>query len=366
MKKEFNEIIIFGAGGIGFDIYDFIKDKIKVLAFVDNDISKQGQKHCGVPIISIDDNKANCLIIIASNIYCNEIAKQLEEQGMKYGENYLHYIEFISLFMWTKSKQLWLNKTDLMITFRCTLKCLNCGLFIPYYKNKIDRGFDEIKTDIEAYFNIIDGVREFSILGGEPFLNKEFCKILDFIGRKYRDRIHNLQIITNATIVPNNDILELISKYNIQVAISDYSKTNPTISPKIKKFTDVIEDKNISYIKLAMDKWVDLGGVNYSNDLPQSILVSMFNRCKSQCRSLYDRKLYYCALGFTAVNSGNYNYIEDGFIELNNTENILKIKKEILKFECGEFEKGYIEHCKYCKGQPSINREYIVAAKQIK
>ena len=91
----------------------------------------------------------------------------------------------------------------------------------------------------------------------------------------------------------------------------------------------------------------------------------MFNLCKSQCRGLYHGRFYYCSIGLAAINSGQCETKDDGYILLEGMQGTVAEKEALLNFDLGQLPKGYIDHCKYCKGQPSINHEYVIAAVQI-
>ncbi len=86
---------IFGAGKNGIQLYEYIKSinllllhtgGVRIKAFIDNDISKQGKDIDGLRCISLDeaiDEGAHNDLIIVSPCQNNEIEKQLEKQSFK-------------------------------------------------------------------------------------------------------------------------------------------------------------------------------------------------------------------------------------------------------------------------------------------
>ena len=53
----------------------------------------------------------------------------------------------------------------------------------------------------------IDYLSEFRVIGGEPFMNKDIGKIIDFL--KEFSNLSRIVIYTNATIVPKNETLKV-------------------------------------------------------------------------------------------------------------------------------------------------------------
>lgn len=74
------EIIIFGAGMDGKNICARLRGGSRVIAFCDNDERKQGQKFCGISVVSFEEllkvNHENLMIVICSR-YERDIRRQL-------------------------------------------------------------------------------------------------------------------------------------------------------------------------------------------------------------------------------------------------------------------------------------------------
>ena len=52
----------------------------------------------------------------------------------------------------------------------------------------------------------------------------------------------------------------------------------------------------------------------------------------------------------------NLNLGQDDYIDLNN----VKDKRELLQFELGNIDKGYLEMCNYCRGAEA--KKYLIPA----
>lgn len=76
--------VIFGAGRVGTDFFQEIKNREEVISFIDNDINKQGKDICGITIRSIQELNAlryDVIYIACLNNY-REIKNQLTEYGI--------------------------------------------------------------------------------------------------------------------------------------------------------------------------------------------------------------------------------------------------------------------------------------------
>lgn len=84
----------------------------------------------------------------------------------------------------------------------CNLNCEKCLNFNPYLKENIIDELENIKQDIDIFFNRVDCVYRFQISGGEPFLYPMLDKVLEYIYLNYKSKIIRLETVTNGTIIP--------------------------------------------------------------------------------------------------------------------------------------------------------------------
>lgn len=78
-----NKVYIFGAGNNAYGVVSYIGCE-NVIAIIDNEKKKQGDRLLGIPIISLNEYVAknnNEQIVISAAIY-NEIIIQLEERNI--------------------------------------------------------------------------------------------------------------------------------------------------------------------------------------------------------------------------------------------------------------------------------------------
>ena len=77
------ETVLFGASKRGEMAYEKLKDSYNVVAYVDNDKSKQGKSFCGLKVYNPEILKNYYYNVIISSMYDVDIVKQLIEYGIK-------------------------------------------------------------------------------------------------------------------------------------------------------------------------------------------------------------------------------------------------------------------------------------------
>ena len=77
------------------------------------------------------------------------------------------------------SGALTIKNLDVQVTERCSLKCKNCCNLMQYYEKPVDINLDVMLKSVERFMSCVDGVDEFRVLGGDPFMNKELHKIIN-------------------------------------------------------------------------------------------------------------------------------------------------------------------------------------------
>ena len=109
------------------------------------------------------------------------------------------------------------NTINLEITSMCNLHCPFC--YNLSHRNGTDVPLELIIPAIE-YFK--QSCTEIILSGGEPMLYKDLKNLLNHL---YLMGIPSIRMISNATMV-NNDILSLLSQYNVKLQISfNYDRT---------------------------------------------------------------------------------------------------------------------------------------------
>lgn len=227
------------------------------------------------------------------------------------------------------------SKMDFMITEKCSLKCKDCLNLMQYYTNPRNFDKDKLKKYIDLLTEQFDEITEIRILGGEPFMNRDIYKIIEYCQQK--SNIKLVTIFTNATIIPK---MEKINNKKILFYISNYGVKSQKPTELIKQ----IKKRKVDFIynDFSKGKWVKNLGFEY-NDLKEDELINLFAYCPARkCVTYVEGKIYHCEFIANAERIHAIPYNCGNSISIDN-ENIGK--EEIIKYL---FENSYLDGCKWC------------------
>jgi hypothetical protein len=335
--------------------------------------------YLNTPVVSADriEEFSEELFIIASLTGFEEIASFLDKHEIKdvydayellntefnngnlseYAKeqhDYLYrYKEVINKF-YSKNKLI-ITACELVVTERCTLKCRDCANLMQYYKKPEDIPYDSIVSAFDNFMDTIDLLIELRIIGGELFLYKDLKKILE---RYIEDeKIRNISLPTNGTIIPNEEILKIIKNDKVRVHISNYGINNYLIQDLVSE----LNKRNIHYYLHDYTYWFNFGDLikrNYSNDQ----LTSIFSTCKtSHCHTLYRGKFYLCPRSAHCTRLKITEDDETENVDFREIGSALKKRCELKRLLS---DTKCIKACAYCNGFNPLS-EKIPAAVQV-
>jgi organic radical activating enzyme len=183
--------------------------------------------------------------------------------------------------------KLYIPYLDFIITTRCTLKCKDCITYIPTIEEHFQKtlSFDEFKNYLDNLLKNISSIFVLNLVGGEPFLNKDFAKIFAYCLEQRK--IKRMSFITNATIDPSEEILALCKKYSKKLifGISNYSG-NPDLN-SIVKFDALIAKLKANGIKPSYyesPSWHPVSEIKDYNRTPAQ-RINYYLQCLNFCVS---------------------------------------------------------------------------------
>ncbi len=367
--KDLKNIIVFGCGRQGKKMYATLSKDFNIVAMVDNSEQKQGKMIDGKTILTFTQAKEIIhnykIIVTTSQYYYQDIRKQLTEEGLQENVDFVMYQQFVTEWYYKYRGKINVLKTDISLTTFCTLNCENCMQFLPYWKEgrRKEVPFEEIKTNVDTYFKCVDYLLDLDIVGGEPFLYSQIEKFIKYIGENYRNRIGYVGFITNGMIVPDDRILELLSKYSIEVSISDYSE-DISYHHKIEGLCEKLDFYHIAYMRNRNIDWFDFGFPKKTYQYEGENAVKHMQCCNSIEHILDDKKLFYCGLEWSAQKGGLFSIEEKAYVDLKKIAGGEKDKKVILEMIIANIPDGYMEFCKVCGGFGIDNNNRVETAKQ--
>lgn len=371
--NDIKEIVVFGFGRTAIRNIEKLEQDFEIFMIIDNNVNIQGTKYRNHEISSFEKVKpflkGKKIVITTSSVAYVEIAEQLTKEGFLEYLDFCRLKDFMAEWYWKNRKQVCLSQTFSSIISSCTFNCKHCNLFMPYFKadNQLfEYSPIDILDDFDNYFKLVDYLASWSILGGEPLLNKQLPEIIETVYQKYNERIGYIQIITNGSIIPDGKLLQTIKKCNVRVRLSDYTD-KVSYTKKFQEVKTCLEENGIPYDMSIYDSWYDLG--TNMKPLPEydtaEKITSHMRLCATGCHQLNDKKFFFCGQGFARSKKG-FCKLEDGdCIELEKCRGTIAEKEMLLRYCMGYPLKGYISVCSTCYGMGKDNERVVPVAVQV-
>lgn len=368
-QKNIDRIFIFGAGILGGELQLILSSFFEVKGYIDNDESKQEHLYREKKVYSLyqymKEFESGLIIIAVSDMYYKDIKEQLEKNNKIENIDFYNYSYFMNevlpIIVFYRFNMIYVNLLQLSLTERCTLKCRKCAHACYNVSHEAeDFEIDDVKRTMDTCFSQIDRIGEFVLIGGEPFLYHDLADVIEYIGKKYRDRMGIFSITTNGTLIPSDKLMEQCKRYNILVRISNYSKAIPNLKKRYEELCAKLKLNGVSYILGDEEhEWIDYGFGSY--DRGESCnLRAVFDKCKTPCREIRGSRLYYCVMARSVSDNLNLGIGQDDYLDLND----IRDRKELLDFQLGYLKKGYLDMCRYCRGNEAAMFP-IPAAEQV-
>jgi len=294
-----------------------------------------------IQLVNTKDFDGKGDVIITTDEFRKDYKIYLEEHDIKH----TWYKNIAAVWPYKYLNKVHIFQSDVLVTERCNLNCSHCNMFIPHFEMPKHRELDIIIKDIDSYFNIVDYVSVFHLVGGEPFLHPQIQNVIQHILSNYADKIDKFIITTNGSIAPKPPTIELLKKNNVILSVSNYSDKLQKLKTKVEKVIEIYKSNGIKHYVRNEIEWYDFGDLRIKNNLPTDKLIKHFDSCTAPFRGLNDGKFYYCHLNTGAVLTKLFPLDKNDYVEID------KISKEdLLKFDLGYTDLGYITFCDNCNG----------------
>ena len=389
-KDHNSNLVIFGAGVNGAIAARLLeKQGVRFSCFVDSDKRKWGTEYLGYMVISPAQMKKKHpdATVMVTPYQVKAAYEQVRNMGYKNiitphflflnfdmdseildilpdysGKSQLIYA--INRYL-SKLSEFYVNEPllvrgrglNLMITERCTLRCKECLNRIPYYKNPIHYDWSKMKKALERLSKVTT-FQNILVQGGEVFLHPNLPEILEFLIEM--PQFESITAITNSTLLPSKQVLEVLRHNKITVRLSDYGKN----SCKIHDLQTLFERKKIKYIVICL-KWFKCNEIHLYDRTPEEVQDVYANCCKSDSDlpHLADGRLYKCQFAdsaerlsvIPAMPADSVDLLDESIDE----DDLLRKVDQLYKRE------NFIDACRYCSGRGYFS-EVIPAAEQIK
>jgi len=316
-------------------------------------------------IKSPEDLDTTVPIIVTAVSKYEEIKKALIIKGMKENIDFFHGEFFSKMFMAYRENEIYLSRIDISVTKKCSLRCKNCNMFMPYYKSPQNRDIESVLDDLRLFFDKVKHLDMLDILGGEPCLHPQLPRLLETIKDRYGERIDRISIVSNGTVPFSEELIQVLSNPIFFVSISDYSESIG-YQDKLKRQIELLDKAGIKYEIDSGKYWLDFGfPENPRKKESQDATIAHFHCCMPPFRGLDNGKLYRCHLELSAIEAGlfdkknAFDYHLGDYVDLNNPVSAL----EFLEFDEGYSKEGYVSFCTVCNGcgRDNLGNEVPVA-----
>ncbi len=258
-----------------------------------------------------------------------------------------------------------LLRMGMVLTHRCTLKCKLCSERVPFMKEKYNPSLDDLIKQVDKYFETVDYTNKIEVSGGEVFMYKDFLGFLEHLFT-FRNKFGLIRIITNATIMPTEELIQVMKKYGeaIDVLIDNYGAD---LSTKTYDMESVLKENNIKAIirnyhkdDAYMDGWVDFGDLKKINNLEEA--KELFSKCAvpqkiGYCFRLIDGKMDPCQVVRQAINLGDAEDTPGEYIDLFDGKTKAEQNRKFIDI----MNRDVFTACMYCKGVCDDSKRYIPA-----
>jgi len=309
---------IIGTGNFGIIVREFLeRNKIKISGFIELNPTDVRALHDNVPIVSLQKINKDDVLFIGTNRY-NHKWIQNEFAGiatLKFADEYLNVEEVESInfspnLNWSREKvedeiryyfvirrnvshkkedslPIILNSLDIVVTEKCTLKCVDCSNLMQYYETPKNADSIGMIANIDK---ILDAtyIKTLRFIGGEPLINKGLASMIDNVYSKWKHKVTSVEIYTNGTLLPRPDLLAVCKNNPVTFYISDYGTT----SKRLDDVASILKENDIRFAVESNLTWHDCGRVlpYYS----ENIEYKYANCCNAKTFSLLDDYLYDC------------------------------------------------------------------------
>lgn len=364
--ENITHIVLYGYGTVGKACLGKMKSDFKIDFIIDRNAENIGNSIGSIPIYTpesglglVGDRK---IIVMTGGRAYLEIAEYLKNAGLKEYENFSGIEPFITWWYWGIREQNCVMELHTALTMRCTLKCKDCNMFVPFYEKNIEYSVEQLKKEIGILFSYIDYLFCYTLLGGEPFLYKGIGEIIEYIAEVYGNKVGTIKVITNGTVIPSPETIRILQKHNVWVSISDYTAAVP-YEKKLSELCGILKTSRIDYSVANQKRWRSFGFPVRHVNIDDAYCAMHMRECSPIFHGYNDGKVFYCHVAWSAEKIGRYHLKDKDFVDL---RKLRLASRHIIAEHClGEIEDGYVSFCQFCGGCGKDNMNEVMAGVQM-
>lgn len=368
-------IILWGAGKLGGVVAHAIKSSgLRIAAFVDSANDKQGTIYLDCPVISphqLYTQYSNAIVIVscAFPIVYDELQKDsavtvYDPHSFLLEIDFSGYVggltfEFASrivenalrnyaLYYGTGS---FIERLAFLLTDKCTLNCKNCDGYIPFHAHPKTDSLDTIKNSYKKIIEVCGHVEIINLLGGEPLLHPDIAQVTRYFAND--NRCSHVAIISNGTIVPKPELIDILKSPKCTFRISDYGN----LSRHKDEIIALLEKEKIKYEVTNYQYWDRIPTIQQRYETSEQ-LNAKYAACTANLFYVKHGKLFQCTFvaGLSDLGRSMLPDFEKNYVDLfpqSNKDVTLQVEKFVQQLHLRQ----HLDACKYCPGSHCLHFE---------
>ena len=257
-KNNYDYVVIYGAGRKAISLYRYLKDIVKINAFVVTNKDENKEHECGIPIYGINEisfPSQNTLILIGVRQRWNQdVIRKLIDFGYTSYIEAPEGIEYLGVKDADRSKR---SVLQLTLQIGCAINCKYCpqSLFINQYKKNAER---ENRMDYDLFVRYLENIEREVILEfagfSEPFLNKDCVRMLEYA----HHRGHEIELFTTLQGLHKGELKRVLNIPYREVVLHIPDEENNSKIDVNEDYLYILE-RLINARKVNGDSFVDWG-----------------------------------------------------------------------------------------------------------
>ena len=218
---------------------------------------------------------------------------------------------------------------------------------MQYYERPKDGSVADVLASVEWLLSEIDGVHEFRLIGGEPFMNKQIYQIIERL--LALEKYKKLVIYTNGMIPLKAEYRSLFLDEKIVFSVTDYGD----LARNTSNFVKQLEDWGCVFRVHPPEHWTDSGRIAKQHRRDDENQKLFDECCGKNLWTLSDKGFGRCPFAVNAAHLGAFDFVNDSVVRVGDG-------KKLKKYIQGQ---NFLTACDLCNGR-SFSAEEITPAIQ--
>jgi organic radical activating enzyme len=375
-SKYNGKLILYGAGKIGGIAAHALKKRgVDFVCFVDQMKEKQGTTFFGHPVISPEEmyEKYKDAPVMVSCIHARSLNTLFLEDGFTNiisavplllefdyddytgSETFGFVSRFVTQFLNVQhvGRKENIVSIFLNITSRCTLKCKECSAYIPYLSGYEDLDKNTVFKMISYLSASFNKIKNLNVQGGEPLLHRDLAAILR--QALSFDNIEQVSIVTNGTLMPDPEVIEIAKDPRVLMRISNYGK----LSVNLLRLITLCEKNDIRYEDTNYSYWHQVTLPERFHETDEQLRTKVLN-CVIELAT-FGKYVATCQFALHMIRLGALPEFENSFLNIDNYKSEEDFARAVQQYLSSKESGQWFETCRYCYGPHTLSPAIPVA-----